>query len=198
MQVDYGIESGSDRILKILDKGTNTAQIRNAFRLAREAGLRTYGSVLIGNPGETPAEIEETRKLVRELKPSLTLFNFLTPFPGSELYHNAAKYRVNIKDGEKLYSYDTRTADQPIMSSELTAAEMRKARSGLQNEVFFRNYLSYLNFRNLSFILDLAFYAAKHPLKIISGIAKSVRNRTPDDLIDTVYYVYCKEKKSEN
>lgn len=196
VQVDYGIESGSDRILKIIEKGTNTEQVRNAFRLAKEAGLRTYGSVLIGNPGETPADIEETKSLIRELKPSLTLFNFLTPFPGSELYHNARKYKVNVKDGEKLFSYDTRTADQPIMSSELTSAEMRRARSELQNEVFFRNYLSYLNFKNLSFVLEVAFYAFRSPLKIAAGIVKAIRNRALDDLMDTVYYEYCKGKRS--
>jgi radical SAM superfamily enzyme YgiQ (UPF0313 family) len=198
VQVDYGIESGSDKVLKIIEKGTNTEQVRNAFRLAKEVGLRTYGSVLIGNPGETPADIEETKKLIRELKPSLTLFNFLTPFPGSELYHNARKYKVNVADGEKLFSYDTRTADQPIMSSELTAAEMRKARSELQNEVFLRNYLGYLNLRNLSFMLEGAFYAAKNPMKILSGLVKSVRNRTLDDLADAVYYVYCREKRARH
>ncbi|HOW88967.1 MAG TPA: hypothetical protein PL037_01700, partial [Elusimicrobiales bacterium] len=160
-----------------------------------EAGLRTYGSVLIGNPGETPADIEETKALIRELKPSLTLFNFLTPFPGSELYHNARKYKVNVKEGEKLFSYDTRTADQPIMSSELTAQEMRKARSELQNEVFFRNYLGYLNLRNLSFILEVAFYAARSPVKMAAGLLKAVRNRALDDLMDTVYYEYCKAKR---
>ncbi len=195
VQVDFGIESGSDRILKIIEKGTSTAQVRNAFRLAKEAGLRTYGSVLIGNPGETTADIEETKALIRELKPSLTLFNFLTPFPGSELYHNAQKYKVNVKEGEKLFSYDTRTADQPIMSSELTAQEMRKARSELQNEVFFRNYLGYLNLRNLSFILEVAFYAARSPVKMAAGLLKAVRNRALDDLMDTVYYEYCKAKR---
>lgn len=196
VQVDYGIESGSDRILKTLRKGTTVEQIRAAFKMAQEVGLRTYGSVLIGNPGETMADIEESRKLIREVRPSLTLYNFLTPFPGSELYNHAQAYRVSINDREKLYCYDTRTADQPIMSSELSAAEMRQARSKLQNEVFFRNYRGYLSMRNMPFIFEIALCAAKNPRKVVSGLWKTMKNRTLDDLADAVYYIYCKERMS--
>jgi anaerobic magnesium-protoporphyrin IX monomethyl ester cyclase len=198
VQVDYGIESGSDRILKILKKGITLEQIRAAFKMAEEVGLRTYGSVLIGNPGETMADIEESRKLIREVRPSLTLYNFLTPFPGSELYNNARAYRVNINDREKLYCYDTRTADQPIMSSELSAAEMRQARSKLQNEVFFRNYRGYLRMRNVPFLFEIALFAAKNPRKVMSGLWKTMKNRTLDDLADTMYYIYCKERMSKD
>jgi anaerobic magnesium-protoporphyrin IX monomethyl ester cyclase len=198
VQVDYGIESGSERILKTLKKGITLEQIRAAFKMADEVGLRTYGSILIGNPGETMADIEESGKLIRELRPSLTLYNFLTPFPGSELYNNARAYRVNLQDEEKLYSYDTRTADQPIMSSELSAAEMRQARSKLQNEVFFRNYRGFLRMQNVPFLFEVAFHAAKNPRKVISGLWKTVKNRTLDDLADAMYYILCRERMSKS
>ena len=195
VQVDYGIESGSDRILKVIKKGTTVALIRKAFAIAHEVGLRTYGSILIGNPTETLEDIRMTKELLKEIKPSLTLFNFLTPMPGSELYDMALANGWMSDKYQYLFSYDTRTADVPLMAANMDAATLRSIRSELQNAVFLRNYMSYLNLRNTAFLAELAWVSLKHPAAICKGVVKAIRNRAFDDLADTVYYVYCMDKR---
>jgi anaerobic magnesium-protoporphyrin IX monomethyl ester cyclase len=195
VQVDYGIESGSDRILKVIKKGTNVEMIKKAFAIAHEVGLRTYGSVLIGNPTETLEDIRMTKELLKEVKPSLTLFNFLTPMPGSELYDMALANGWMSDTYQYLFSYDTRTADVPLMSASMDAATLRAVRSDLQNSVFFRNYMNFLNLRNTRFIADLALACMKHPIMVFKGLLKAFRTRALDDFADAIYYVYCLDKR---
>lgn len=195
IQLDYGIESGSDVILNKLKKGITVEQIKNAFKITKDLGLRTYGSVLLGNPGESWDDIELTKKLVKEIKPSLTLFNFLTPFPGSELYNTVIKKGL-LKDKKILYEYDTRRADMPIFSDTLSFEELRKARSELQNLVFFNNYKNYFNYKNIRFIYEMLGLCIKNPINIIRGIKKAIKNKTMDDFVDTIYYLYCQNKSA--
>ena len=195
VQVDYGIESGSAKILKNLKKGTNIEQIKTAFKLAREVGLRTYGSVLLGSPGETWSDVQLTKKLLAELRPSLTLFNFLTPFPGSELYDMALKNNWIRGGVDRLHSYDMHTTDESLMISELSPGELSRARSELKNKVFFQNYLGYLNPKNLSFILEVMGCCLLHPVLILRGLRKAMRSRAFDDFSEAVYFIYCQEKR---
>ena len=50
-QIWYGIESGSDVILKQIKKHTTTRQIREAVRMTRDAGISPCGFFIIGSPG---------------------------------------------------------------------------------------------------------------------------------------------------
>jgi radical SAM superfamily enzyme YgiQ (UPF0313 family) len=84
--LSLGAESGSERILKILKKGYNKEQIRNAFALTRKYNIETHGYFMIGVPGETFAEIKQTFKFIREINPLYLNIQIYSPIPGSELY----------------------------------------------------------------------------------------------------------------
>ena len=81
-----GVESGSERILKILGKGISRVQIKKAFDLCKKAGLLTVGYFMIGNPTETKKEIEESIQFCKKLKPDLIQVAFFTPYPGSPYF----------------------------------------------------------------------------------------------------------------
>lgn len=195
VQLDFGIESGSPQVLNTLKKGITPDQIRQAFRIAKDVGLRTYGSVLIGSPGETWDDVLATKALLDEVRPSLTLFYFVTPFPGSELYDQALANDWITGGTGKLFNYDIRTADTSLMISKMSGAELRRARSMLQNRFFFRNYQGLLHLRHLSFLLKLTAYALLHPFVIAQGLRKAIRNRAFDDFADAMYFAYCREKR---
>ena len=86
VQVDLGVESGSDAVLKRLKKGINTRQIREVFRACRRVGMRTFANILVNVPGETEGEVEETLNLLDEIRPSVTSFNIFIPYLGTEIY----------------------------------------------------------------------------------------------------------------
>ncbi len=64
----YGIESGSSKILRNVNKETNTHQVEEAIRATRRAGIRSLGFLMIGNPGENKKTIRQTIRFARKLK----------------------------------------------------------------------------------------------------------------------------------
>jgi anaerobic magnesium-protoporphyrin IX monomethyl ester cyclase len=105
-QIWYGIESGSDRILKVIKKNTNQAMIRNAVELTKKAGIATGGFFIIGLPEETKFDIEQTMSLISSLPLDDFHINHMTPFPGSEFHENAAKYGFFNDDWKKMSAWD--------------------------------------------------------------------------------------------
>jgi radical SAM superfamily enzyme YgiQ (UPF0313 family) len=87
-KISFGIESGSARILKLLKKGITLEEIDEAFRLARKYRLRLIeASFMIGcHPDETIQDIEQTRKLIRKLRPDIMALFITVPYPETELY----------------------------------------------------------------------------------------------------------------
>jgi len=81
-----GYESGVDSILLAIKKGITTDQIRTFAEDARKARLLVHGDFIIGLPGETKETIEQTKKLIREVKPDILQVAVASPFPGTEFY----------------------------------------------------------------------------------------------------------------
>jgi len=84
--VALGVESGSQKILDGIGKGIRVDQIRRAFRLCHEEGMLTHAYLMVGSPGESPETIEETRALLREIRPFSSNICVTTPYPGTFLY----------------------------------------------------------------------------------------------------------------
>jgi len=82
-QIFYGVESGNQEMLDKMHKGLTVAEIKRAFELTQEIGLKTIASFMIGLPGENKESIEDTINLWRELK-SPSGFALATPFPNTE------------------------------------------------------------------------------------------------------------------
>jgi radical SAM superfamily enzyme YgiQ (UPF0313 family) len=84
--VHIGIESGNDFIRnKVMNRNMNEESILNAFKLAKEAGLRTSAYNMVGLPYETEDMIWDTIRLNRKANPDETLCTILSPFKGTEL-----------------------------------------------------------------------------------------------------------------
>jgi radical SAM superfamily enzyme YgiQ (UPF0313 family) len=81
-----GIESGVQETLDWARKGTTLEQARGFFSNAKKAGIRTFGSVIIGYPHDTRESIEQTFNFVKEIAPDMVQFVILQPLPGTELY----------------------------------------------------------------------------------------------------------------
>ncbi|WP_207262025.1 radical SAM protein [Desulfovibrio sp. Huiquan2017] len=86
-RVYYGVESGSPRILRSINKGFTTAQVRRAFRMTHQAGMEPCCFLMVGNPGETPDTIDETIELIREIRPGTSpIIGITTILPGTRQY----------------------------------------------------------------------------------------------------------------
>ncbi len=98
-QVLYGLESGDDRMLKLLKKGNTVQDNTQAVFWAKEVGLSVRADFIIGTPGETKESMEKTLKFAKSLPLDYAHFNKFVPFPGTEIYHNLVKkgYKFNFE-----------------------------------------------------------------------------------------------------
>ncbi len=80
-----GIESGSQRILDAMEKGLNLDLVRERVRLIKKAGLTVHAFFIIGFPGETEEDIQQTMRFARSLPLDGALFSCFLPLPGSEI-----------------------------------------------------------------------------------------------------------------
>lgn len=86
-----GFESGSQTILDNVKKGIKVQNIRDFSKSARRAGLLIHGDFVFGLPGETKETIEETKKIIREVKVDILQLSVASPFPGTEFYEFCQK-----------------------------------------------------------------------------------------------------------
>jgi len=96
-RVEFGFESGSEKVLKSIRKDLTIKEIKEAVRMAGEAGIRVKGFFMVGNWGENIWDILKTWRLVLsiDVEPS---FAICTPFPGTDFYRMAKEkgYLDNI------------------------------------------------------------------------------------------------------
>jgi anaerobic magnesium-protoporphyrin IX monomethyl ester cyclase len=83
--VCFGIESGSQKILNSMKKGTTVEQNAIAIRWAKEAGLSVNVSLIIGYPGETKETLKETIDFMKKTEPDDIFLFLATPYPNTEL-----------------------------------------------------------------------------------------------------------------
>lgn len=95
-EVWMGVESGSQTVLKAMDKVLSLPSVISARRRLKEAGIRACYFLQFGYPGETWAELQETISFVRETRPDDIGISFSYPLPGTPFYE-----RVQMQLGEK-------------------------------------------------------------------------------------------------
>ncbi|WP_052571714.1 B12-binding domain-containing radical SAM protein [Geothrix fermentans] len=95
-----GAEAGTDELLAALNKGNDVNAIAKAIRLAREHGIVTEASFMIGHPTETPASIDKTIEVAIRMNPDIAVFPVLTPMPFTPLF-DEMKDRIRVFDHAK-------------------------------------------------------------------------------------------------
>ena len=88
-QIHFGVEAGTEKILKILNKGISVEQIEKVFNICRQLKMKTLAYFMIGMPTETKEDIEESVKLAKKLKPEFVHITILTPYPATAIYEQA-------------------------------------------------------------------------------------------------------------
>lgn len=196
VQLDYGVESGSAKILKVLGKGgagDRKDQIRKSFKLSKELKIRTLATFIVGNPEETDADLQESFDLAKELKADYTAFYFLTPYPGSDIYKTAIEKGWLDKNLPFSEIWSHRQPELPLISITFDKEELSRTRRRMQNHFFMRNYFS--NPRNFSFYFLLLFIILKNPRIIFVTVKKLIKTRRLDYVAEAFNAEYWLAKK---
>lgn len=115
--LNFGFESGNQRILNMLKGGVAVEDNKKAIQLARESGFQVYGSLILGSPTETIEEMRDTINFIDYAKEngvdSLWAF-VMTPFPGTEMWE-IAKKRGKVSDDMGWSTLHLHNSDDPLL-----------------------------------------------------------------------------------
>lgn len=89
--IHYGVESGSQRLLDLIDKGITIQQVKDAFKWTREAGIEIKAFFMLGLPTETKEESLQTIAFSKAIDPDWVQFTVTVPYPGTKLFELANK-----------------------------------------------------------------------------------------------------------
>jgi radical SAM superfamily enzyme YgiQ (UPF0313 family) len=119
----FGVESGSDTILRYFRKGFTRKQIIDAFQLCHKVGMKPGAYLIIGVPGETRQDILQTISLIEEIEPTLVNISYLTPFPATSLYAMTNQW-VRPVEYDEWDDFQTSIYDYPFEIEPIKAEEM--------------------------------------------------------------------------
>lgn len=123
IQVEYGIESGSDAALKRLNKNASVAANERAVRETHKAGLRVMANIMFGLPQETAPEFAATVAFIRKTRPDIVAASCLSALPGTPLFNSLpADKRALVDYGELAYH------EEPGLKLNITAMSDREFR----------------------------------------------------------------------
>ncbi len=99
-----GFESGNQRVLNFLRKGTKVEQNFKAAAICNKYGVRVWANYMLGIPTETKEEALDTLHMIKKIKPYRASPAFFTPHPGSDLYKYCEDNDLSLIRDHSLYS----------------------------------------------------------------------------------------------
>jgi radical SAM superfamily enzyme YgiQ (UPF0313 family) len=106
-QIQFGIESGSKRMLSLMNKRLNLSAAKETLFACDRLGIETVAFFIIGYPGEKEADISKTKKFIMETRPDFISLNYYIEMPGSKgqarKILKLSKKSRHAKEIEKIY-----------------------------------------------------------------------------------------------
>ncbi len=124
-RIHYGVEAGTEKILKVLRKGITLEQIKSAFNLTKKTGISTLAYFMIGSPTETKEDILQTLKFAKKLNPDFVHITITTPFPATAIYQKGLQQGIIKSDFWQEFAQSPSQDFQPQYWEEnLTSSEL--------------------------------------------------------------------------
>jgi len=157
-RVQFGIETGTDEGLRVLNKGITVEQVRAAVASAKRVKMPVAAYFMLGCPHERSAsDVERTIRLAKELDADMALFNVLTPLPGTPLFEEGVKRGVIDAKSWRQYFAEPRPDFVPPVWTEhferdqlYALLDMAFKRFYLRPKVIWRNLLNLRNVKQLA------------------------------------------------
>lgn len=152
VHVEYGFESGSQRILDLMNKKANIERNREVAIFTRKNGLHFQGNFIVGYPGEREEDFKKTVSFIKEARPHNVSLNIFMPLPGTEIYKKLKE------DGRLLPNWDDIGNPE---TPQINYADMRPLRF---EQLYFNTKLRVILPMNLlQFVKD----NIRHPLRLL-------------------------------
>jgi len=163
--IEFGVESGNEQILKQSGKNIKLPQVLEAVKLAKKLKFKTRSLFILGHPYETPETLNDTIKFAGRLATTYVSFGIMVPYPGTEIYDMALKG----EGGYLLRSHDWNDFDKYLGDALEFKHVSRKQLELAQVKAYFYFYI--VNFR----IFPLLHFIWSKKSAVIKQISKLVK-----------------------
>uniref|UniRef100_A0A6M3ISM9 Putative radical SAM superfamily protein n=1 Tax=viral metagenome TaxID=1070528 RepID=A0A6M3ISM9_9ZZZZ len=108
LSVGIGFETGSDRLLKLMNKKIAIAQARECVKIVSLTGLLINGQLIVGFPTETDEDVHLTERFIKD-NPEVDTFglHMFQPFPGTDVWEHSEKYGIEIDKNTDFADFHT-------------------------------------------------------------------------------------------
>ena len=105
-EIFFGFESGSQRILDLMNKRNTVINNINAIDLCRRHGIKSCAYMMFGFPGENEESVNETIKFLSACQPDKARLSEFVPIPHTNVWLNPDSYNVTLKKKKDFWYYD--------------------------------------------------------------------------------------------
>ena len=160
--LNFGIESGVNRLLKGIKKHFTIEQAEKVIRMVKgTSNINCHGLFILGLPGETPQDSLQTIKFAQKLPLDMAQFSICTPYPGSPLFYELKQQgliddgilpdgTINLGSWKRYSQYACFTDNEPIwVTPEQTFEGLKKLQKKALRDFYFRPRPFYNQLRRL-------------------------------------------------
>lgn len=159
--IHYGVESGSQRLLDLIQKDITLEQVKQAFKWTKEVGIEIKAFFMLGLPTETKEESTRTIEFTKEVDPDWIQVTITVPYPGTRLYE-LAKNDGTLKSF-KWENYQTWAAwsDKELVYTPAgrDAEEIKALQKKAMRSFYFRPKFIIKQLKNINSISSIKMYA---------------------------------------
>ena len=169
--INFGIESGSSKVLKTIPKHFSIETAQDAVASCKKAGLRTQCTFIVGFPADTESTMEKTFEAAKRIAPTLAIFFPLTPYPGTRAYDNFLEAQFKPKNVSSWHRFIMTDNDSGLSVNKNYSGEKIKEIADEWNRRFYLRPIQWLRIaltvkepRQLFRLMKGAVYLAKNSL----------------------------------
>ena len=153
-----GVESGSPRVLKKLKKGLTVEKIKNGFAMMNQVGFKNVeANFIVGSdPDETYEDVMLTKKLIREINPSILAVNVICPYPGTPVFD---EMRANNLIASYDWNHYVTYGKLPLWRTfHFSPEQMVKLQTEIMAEFYFSPRFIFRRLKTMSNVSELTYW----------------------------------------
>ena len=183
--IQFGVESGSERVLNTLGKRITPEQVKKAALSTRKAGINLSVYLITGVMGETEVDLEATLRLIGEIKAGDGQVSPLAYYPGTALFENSVLSGIVRED--LFESADTEAfyvRDDPFVARSTKSLLSKLTKVALQNLYGprdFRSQKEALGYCHTTNILAGVYYENEQKWRSAEAEYLEIVGREPDN-----------------
>jgi len=154
LRVFFGIESGNDTVLNLMNKHITISQAEKAVHVAKAAGLKVGAFFIVGYPGESDKTVLDTVRFASRLPLDYLSFTLPYPIPGTPLFDRVKNKGVSIEDWEEPKNYRL-IRHKLLYDSGFSETKLKFAIGKAQAQFYGRRYLRKAGYQMLGKTFEL-------------------------------------------